>query len=237
MNQKFPINWDTIKVVIFDIDGTLYTQSRLRKKMAYALLSHYSVRPWRLQDILILRHFRAEREKRTGHAGYDLENAQYIWCAEKGNYLIDRVKKVVDQWMFTFPNQYLATCTYPGTKSFFNKLRSVDIKIAIYSDYKAHDKLKAMDLEADMIVSSTDPEIDRLKPDPKGLLYIANKLEVSPQECLFIGDRQELDGECAINANMPYLIVDKKPFSSFDFYKQLENTLTPVLTALEPVKN
>lgn len=231
MDKNSPISWDTIKVVIFDVDGTLYTQSRLRKKMAYALLAHYSIRPWRLQDMMILRHFRAEREKRTGHAGDDLENAQYMWCAQKGNYSPARVKRVVNQWMFTFPNQYLAACMYPGTQSFFAKLKSLNIKIAIYSDYKAHDKLKAMELEADLIVSSTDPEIDRLKPDPKGLLHIANQLGVSPQECLFIGDRQELDGECAINADMPYLIVDKKPFDSFDFYQQLENTLTSIITA------
>jgi HAD superfamily hydrolase (TIGR01549 family) len=230
MNTDSPINWADVKAVIFDVDGTLYTQSRLRKKMAYALLTYYAVRPWRVGDILILRHFRAEREKRTGHAGGDLENAQYKWCAQKGNYSVSRVKQVVNQWMFTFPNKYLAACTYPGTKSFFGKLKSLNIKIAIYSDYKAHDKLKAMDLPADLVVSSTDPEIDRFKPDPKGLLYIADKLGIQPQECLFIGDRPELDGECAINAGMPYLIVEKKPFDSFDFYQHLENNISSVLT-------
>lgn len=231
MSENLPVNWETTKVVILDVDGTLYTQSRLRKKMAYALLAHYSMRPWRMQDIMILRHFRAQREKRTGHAGGDLENAQYMWCAQQGNYPVERVKQVVDKWMFTFPNQYLAACMYPGTQSFFAKLRSLNIKTAIYSDYKAHDKLKAMNLEVDLIVSSTDSEIDRLKPDPRGLLYIADKLGVSPQQCLFIGDRPELDGQCAINANMPYLIVTKKPFDSFDFYQQLENTLPSTITA------
>lgn len=230
MNTNSPINWAIIKAVIFDVDGTLYTQSLLRKKMAYALLAHYSMHPWRFRDILILRHFRAEREKRTGNAGHDLENAQYVWCAEKGAYSLERVKEVVEHWMFTFPNKYLAACMYPGTKSFFDKLQSRNIKIAIYSDYKAHDKLKAMDLQADLVVSSTDPEIDRLKPDPTAPLYIANKLGVLPEECLFIGDRQELDGECAINAGMPYLIIEKKPFSSFDFYQKLENNLTSVPT-------
>jgi phosphoglycolate phosphatase/putative hydrolase of the HAD superfamily len=83
-----------------------------------------------------------------------------------------------------------------------------------------------MDLEADIIVSSTDPEIDRLKPDPKGLLFIAEKLNVSVDECLFIGDRPELDGACAIKANMPYLIVEKKPFEKFDFFKNLINHFT-----------
>lgn len=230
MNQYSAISWDRVRVVIFDVDGTLYTQSRLRKKMMYALLAHYTIRPWRLQEMMILHHFRAEREKRAGHAGGDLENAQYTWCVEKGNYSPAKVRKVVEQWMFNFPNRYLTECTYPGTQSFFAKLRSKGIQIAIYSDYKAHAKMQAMGLQADLIVSSTDPEIDRLKPDPKGLLYIAEKLQVSPQECLFIGDRQELDGQCALSANMPYLIVDKKPFNSFDFYHQLEETLTSTAT-------
>jgi phosphoglycolate phosphatase/putative hydrolase of the HAD superfamily len=228
MAYKHPLGWDATKVVVLDVDGTLYDQFCLRKKMYYALASHYSLRPWYLRDILILLHFRSEREKRSGNSDGDLENAQYMWCAQRGNYPVEKVKQVVDKWIFTFPNRHLASCTYPGVKSFFARLKANNIKIAIYSDYKAHDKLQAMGLQADLIVSSTDSEIDRLKPNPKGLLYIAEKLHVSPQECLFIGDREELDGQCALNANMPYLIVDKKPLRSFDFYHQLAATLTPI---------
>ncbi|SMC00242.1 HAD-superfamily hydrolase, subfamily IA, variant 1 [Hymenobacter roseosalivarius DSM 11622] len=220
------IEWNAIKVVIFDVDGTLYTQSRLRKKMLYALLGYYAMRPWKANDLMILQRFRAEREKRAGYAGGNLEHAQYDWCIAKGGYSLSKVRQVVEQWMFTFPNPYLARCTYPGTHSFFAKLKSKGIKIAIYSDYKAHAKMQAMGLKADLIVSSTDPEIDRLKPDPTGLQYIAEKLQVQPQECLFIGDRQEMDGECAVRAGMPYLILGKKPFHSFNFYQQLEQTLT-----------
>jgi phosphoglycolate phosphatase/putative hydrolase of the HAD superfamily len=226
MSPNSKVDWSAIKVVIFDVDGTLYTQSRLRKKMLVALLAYYAVRPWKVEEIMILQRFRAEREKRAGYAGGDLENAQYDWCIKKGGYSPAKVRRVIQQWMFTFPNPYLQKCTYPGTQSFFSKLKSKGIKVAIYSDYKAHDKLKAMGLEADLIVSSTDPEIDRLKPDPKGLLYIADKLQVSPHQCLFIGDRQEMDGECALKAGMPYLILDKKPFKLFDFYHQLEQTLS-----------
>jgi phosphoglycolate phosphatase/putative hydrolase of the HAD superfamily len=217
-------DWNKIKVVIFDVDGTLYTQSRLRKKMLLALMTYYVLRPWRLKEMLILHHFRTERE-RTRAQYNDLENAQYLWCAEKGNYPIELIKKVVDHWIFHFPVKYLKSCVYPGTKAFFEALKQHNIKIAIYSDYKAHSKLKAMDLEADMVISSTDPEIDRLKPDPKGLLHISQQLNIPIEECLFIGDRQELDGESAVRANMPYMIVDKKPFTQFDFYHKLKTEL------------
>lgn len=216
-----------MKAVIFDVDGTLYEQARLRRKMLYDLLGYYARRPWRWQELMILRHFRAEREKRPGDMGPDLENAQYAWCAERSGYDVSRIKRTVAYWMFEQPNQYLAACTYPGTQELFAALRQHDIKIGIYSDYKAHDKLAAMGLEADLVISSTDPEIDRLKPDPKGLLYIAQRLQVTPEECLFVGDRQELDGECATQANMPYLIVDKQPFDDFQFYHNLKKQLFP----------
>ncbi len=189
--------------------------------MLFALLRYYAKRPWRINDLAILHHFRAEREKRAGYAIGNLEQAQYEWCADKGDYTISRIKQVVDFWMFNFPNKYLHACMYPGVKAFIDTLRQHQIKIGIYSDYKAADKLKAMHIEADIVVCSTDEKVDQLKPSPEGLLHIAQKLGLKPEECLFIGDRQELDGECAIRANMPYLIVDKKPFSKFDFYHKL----------------
>ncbi|PIQ22569.1 MAG: hypothetical protein COW65_02425, partial [Cytophagales bacterium CG18_big_fil_WC_8_21_14_2_50_42_9] len=93
-------------------------------------------------------------------------------------------------------------------------------------------KLKAMDLFADYIVASTDPEVDRLKPDPQGLLYLVAKAGVSVDECVFIGDRQEMDGDCALKANMRYLIIDKKPYSEFDYYQKLTNQLAATKSQL-----
>lgn len=226
MSLQSGIQWDRIKAVIFDVDGTLYAQSKLRRRMLYDLLSYYALRPWQLQELRILQRFRVEREKRPGADEPDLENAQYRWCTDNGRVPVDKIKQVVNHWMFQHPNQYLLKCVYPGTHSFFDMLRQQGIKIGIYSDYKAHDKLAAMKLVADVVVSSTDPEINRLKPAPHGLLQVAKRLGLEPIECLFIGDRQELDGACAEQAGMPYLIVDKQPFDRFTFYQTLENQVS-----------
>jgi phosphoglycolate phosphatase/putative hydrolase of the HAD superfamily len=223
--KHMSVDWQPLKVVIFDVDGTLYTQSRLRRKMLFSLLSYYFLRPWRLNELLILHHFRAEREKRAGIHCPDMENVQYTWCAEKGNFSARKVKEVVQYWMFDFPLRYIADCVYPGTRELFDSLRRMDIKIAIYSDYPANDKLKAMGLKADLVVSSTDSAIDRLKPDPAGLFHIVRQMNVLPQDCLFIGDRPELDGVCAEQAGMPCLIVEKKPFDQFDFFHKLLSEL------------
>ncbi|MGI4737391.1 MAG: HAD family hydrolase [Janthinobacterium lividum] len=219
------LDWNKIKAVIFDVDGTLYAQSKLRRRMLYDLLGYYALRPWRLQEMLLLRRFRAEREKRAGHVGPGLESAQYAWCADNSRFSTEQVRTVVNHWMFRHPNQYLGNCVYPGTQSFFDALRRQGIKIGIYSDYPAHDKLAAMGLQADVAVSSIDPEIDRLKPNPQGLLYLAEALSLSPADCLFIGDRPELDGACAEQAGMPCLIVNHQPFDQFAFYHDLERAL------------
>lgn len=217
------VKWGEIKVVIFDVDGTLYHQTKLRKKMMLALFKYYLFKPWRLHEISILQHFRKARKNNTTFQGVGLEVAQYKWCAETINYPLAKIRQVIDYWIFTTPNQYLADCRYPGLLEFFATLKQHDIKVAIYSDYVAAKKMKAMNLEADLIVASTDPEIDRLKPNPHGLKHIARFFDVSSKSCLFIGDRKDLDGLCAIRAEMPYLILDKKKYDLSNFYFSLNN--------------
>lgn len=220
------VEWDKLKAVIFDVDGTLYDQSKLRKKMLFDLLKYYGWRPWRLREMMMLAHFRTERESRAGQGCQELDSVQYTWCAEKRGYPENKLREVVERWIFQHPIKYLAGCTYPGTAELFNVLRQKGIKIAIYSDYKAHDKLEAMGLTADLIVSSTDPAVNQLKPHPKGLLYAVDQLGLGAADCLFIGDRQEMDGECALRAGVPYMIIDKKPFNQFDFYSKLIENFT-----------
>lgn len=215
------IKWNKIKVVIFDLDGTLYNQSALRKRMFFSLIKYYTLRFWRIKELLVLYHFRAEREKRTGYNGPDLERQQYDWCAEKLNIPAAKIRKIVDYWIFSYPNQYLSLSIYPGVKELFETLNKLGVKTAIYSDYKAKDKIAAMGLHADLIVSSTDSEIDRFKPDPAGVNYIIKAFNVSPEECLFVGDREELDGRCAANAGVPYQILDKTNCN--DFYARIQN--------------
>lgn len=234
MSLTQAIDWTRTKAVIFDVDGTLYAQSKLRRRMLYDLLGYYALRPWRLPELLLLRRFRAEREKRPGHQGPDLENAQYAWCVANSRFTVAQVRAVVGRWMFHHPNQYLGRCAYPGAGAFFEALRQRGIKIGIYSDYPAHDKLLALGLRADLVVSSTDPEIDQLKPNPRGLLHLAAALGLAPAECLFVGDRPELDGACAEQAGMPWLLVPRQPFNQFAFYHDLTRTLpaAPVPTTL-----
>lgn len=219
------IDWDKLKLVIFDVDGTLYDQSKLRTKMLLALIKHYLLRPWKFKELLILDHFRKEREKKAGFEGDDLQNGQYQWCADAANTTVEKVKQVVDKWIFDFPNRFLPQAIYPGVNDFFRDLEKNKILTAVYSDYDSERKLKEMNISAGLLVSSTDQGINAMKPLPNGLNYILSTLNIKDKDnCLFIGDRQELDGECARLAGVPFLLVDKQR-AGVDFYRALSTKL------------
>jgi putative hydrolase of the HAD superfamily len=214
------INWKTLKVLILDVDGTLYDQSKLRKRMLIELLKYYIVRPLKLKELLILYHFRALREKMAGFEGTDLESEQYLWCAAKLEVPVEKVKSVVKKWIFEFPNPFLMECSYPGIKSLIQLLNQHRLGTAIYSDYSAVEKLKALDnLCVDLVVSSTDKQISCLKPSPKGLIFIMEKMNIISSECLYIGDREEIDGFCAAAARIPFINISKH--NPVTFYHQL----------------
>ena len=224
------IDWKKIELVIFDVDGTLYNQSKLRKRMLFELIGYYIFRPWKYNDLLILYHYRKEREKRAGVIGNKLEQEQYLWCSAITGIGVAVIQKVVEKWIFEFPNKYLKSCRYPYVKEFFQILEHHHIKLAIYSDYEANRKMKALDLKVDLMVSSTDSQINAMKPQPNGLIYILNKLNVTAKtNCLFIGDRMELDGKCAENAQIPYLIIDPQHAKNNLYHSLSENLSDKIL--------
>lgn len=203
--------WDKIKLLIFDVDGTLYDQSKLRKKMLYTLFLYYVLRPWKYKDIIALYYFRKEREKHAGHTSADLEQEQYTWCNGKTSLNANELKLVVEKWIYDVPNQFLKNYKFEGLDTFFDELKNRNILTAVYSDYPAAKKLKAMGIKVDLIVSSTQAEVNAFKPHPKGLNYILSKFpDVNAEECVFIGDRPELDGACAMQADISFLHISKK---------------------------
>jgi len=206
-SETFPVPLDAIRGVILDLDGTLYSQKRLRSRMAVSLARYYLLRPWRIRDLRILFHFRRLREVLAEKGEGGVAQQQFAVTAKTCHCSLRQVERVVEEWINQRPLQYLASCRYDFADTLLACLSQRKVLVAVLSDHPTKSKLKALDLEDVCSFSSTDPCIDRLKPDPSGLLHICRQWDLSPGQCLVIGDRDDRDGEAARRAGMPYVIV------------------------------
>ncbi|MFW5760788.1 MAG: HAD family hydrolase [Cyclobacteriaceae bacterium] len=196
-----------IKLVVFDVDGTLYNQKQLRTTMLLKLLSYYLIRPLRWKELEIISTFRKEREKLAFNETSNLQEMQFQVCADKLKIDVARVKSVINHWIFSQPLPLLKQYVYPEIYPFLQKLKEAGIPVAVWSDYAAEEKLSAMAIKADLVVAATDPQIDKFKPDPAGLNYILKYFNCHPEYALMVGDRDELDGKSARAVGMKYFQV------------------------------
>ncbi|WP_088241958.1 HAD family hydrolase [Calothrix rhizosoleniae] len=206
--EEIKIDSQKIKAVIFDVDGTLYHLKKIYNMVRLEIINYYLRNPGKVGDIQIITDFMREREKHALDVVDDVENAQYEWAAKKTHSSPEKVRQVVDKWIFQVPLKYMYHCRRTDVLELFHKLIINGIATGVFSDYPAAAKLEKLGLFPQCIVSATDKNVGKLKPDPKGLLIAADILGVAVEDCLLIGDRDDRDGECARQAGMPYLILD-----------------------------
>lgn len=214
------IDWSKIKLVIFDVDGTLYDQGKLRKFIIFELFSYYILRPWKILDLIIIYKFRKFREDLSQQNAKHLEALQYSGAAKSLFTSSERVKKVILEWLYNRPLKYLKECRYEGVLDFINNLEKRGILIAYFSDYPLENKLTALELPFSNknIFYAGSSEIDAFKPNTKGLVYILEKFGLNAESVLLIGDREDKEGIMAKKIGMPYLIINKQ---QPQFYKNI----------------
>jgi len=196
-----------LKMVIFDLDGTLYSLSRLRSLVVRDLLLYYCWRPHRWRELRYIQKFRSLREALGDQPHQNIAQYQYEITAKATASTIEQVQKVIEEWMIHRPIKHLKALQYEEASLIFEALREAGIKIAVFSDFPAETKLRGMGLTADYIIDATQAAIDQLKPDPRGLFYLLEQSGLAAKQCLFVGDRDDRDGEAARRADMPYWIL------------------------------
>lgn len=203
-----------IKAVLFDLDGTLYRQSRLRLMMAgeLATVPWFQHAPWRVSRVWrMLQTFRHVREELRvlGRPAEPLERLQYTLAAERAGVAVGEMEAVVREWIFTRPLKYLRQVVRPHTDEVLGGLRDRGLRLGVFSDYPAVDKLKAMGLEQrfGMTLEATETDVNAFKPHPRGFLVAADRWGLSPADVLYVGDRAEVDAVGAAAAGMPAVVI------------------------------
>jgi HAD superfamily hydrolase (TIGR01509 family) len=210
-----------LKAILFDVDGTLYDQTRVRLGMLARLLAftaRYPTHGW--QSIRIVREFRRAQETlrhRVG-VGEDTDLAQAQEAARRLGVSVDEVRRWVMRWMEHEPLDLLSAARRDGVMETLTAARARGIRLGVCSDYPADAKLAAMHLHDlfDVVVCAQDADVQSFKPDPRGLLVATERLHVQPSEALFVGDRPEIDAVAAERAGMASVIVVGRKFSPWD---------------------
>jgi putative hydrolase of the HAD superfamily len=209
-------NTSRLKAIVFDVDGTLYDQTIVRLGMFARLMAftaRYPTHGW--QAIQILRMFRRAQETlRHREDVGDVGLAQAREVAQRLGVSVDDVRRCVSRWMEHEPLDLLSRARRDGLTETFAAARARGIRLGVCSDYPADAKLAALHLHGvfDVVVCAQDADVQRFKPDPRGLLVATERLGVTAGEALFVGDRPEVDGVAADRAGMASVMVVRRAF-------------------------
>lgn len=213
------LDWSSITLAVFDVDGTLYRQRPVQLRMAKELMLDAIARR-SVQTIRILRTFRQTREALALQQVTDFEAHLRDETARKLGLNVDTVSQTVMEWIDHRPLRYLAPARYPHLLELFHGLRRGGISIGVFSDYPAQAKLDALGLKADLLVSASETRAGHLKPNPAGLQCLMRESGTSPRQTVMIGDRIERDGLAARSAGVRPLIRSSRPMSGWQTFSR-----------------
>lgn len=198
--------------MVFDMDGTLYRQRPVQSVMAYRLLIHALTDRNGWHDLLVLKHYRKNRERLARIGASRVSHLQFQATSKAYRLTEDQLAQLVRKWMVLKPLPFLKTARFRDIDQFFESLRRRGIKIGVLSDFPVSEKLEALGLRADIACCAADEDVGRFKPEPAGLLKILKSLGIALNNCLMIGDRKDRDGLCAQAASVPFLLCKGSGF-------------------------
>jgi FMN phosphatase YigB (HAD superfamily) len=215
-------DWRDIRLVAFDVDGTLYRQGPLRLRLGRDMVIH-SVAKCDLNAIGVVRAYRRIRERLAAEEVVDFERVLIAETAETTSLSPERVRTIVSEWIDRRPLQYLRSCLFSGVPQLFAGLQRAGKRIGIFSDYPAKEKLVAMGLAAHHVVAASD--VGLLKPHAKGLESLMDAADATADDTLFIGDRADRDGVAGRRAGVRILIRSSIPIESFQTFRTFRDPL------------
>ena len=200
-----------LKAIVFDVDGTLYGQGGLRRAMLLQLVRAHLLQPWTgLTTLRILSAYRrAQEQLRERPIEGDLATAQLQLACTRAGADAQRVRALVARWMEEAPLPLLPRFMDPGLPELLQAAKRRGLRLGVFSDYPATDKLRALGVADffDVVLTAQDPAVNRFKPDPSGLREVFRRLGAEGAEALYVGDRAAVDAAAARAAGVPCVIL------------------------------
>jgi len=220
--------WE-IRGVIFDLDNTLL-QSRLGAtqglKVASSMIAHrLRKHGYNYSKSQILRKLHLiERERRAPDTGLVLRKLynRDTWWESLLKQL--HATKLHSTWIHKTTLRYWdayrkASPPFPDAEATVRKLKKAGYRLAIVSDSDGTPGMKRLRLESlpfrnlfeTTVVAGDDTP--RVKPSKAPFLLAAERLGLSPQCCVYIGDNPETDVEGAKATGMTTILIKRRAYA------------------------
>lgn len=178
-------NFGDIKVVAFDIDGTLYEERKLNSRIVFHFLGH----------LRFFSHYGLARvELRKTDDYQDFTKAQAEMMGKRLRCSPEKAQEKLDKIVYKGLVKYFTRfdCA-EGARDLIKRLKEAGVKIALLSDFPPEQKGELWGLKpyCDLLLGSE--EVGALKPSPKAFYVMAEKLQVSVNEIFYIGNNYKYD--------------------------------------------
>lgn len=207
------------KILILDLDGTLYYQVGMQLFMGSWILIYYIFHFWKIKELIAILNYRKNREQELK----DIVDIQFSLIAEKYHMSLEKIEYLINNWLIKKPLKIIYLFRDKKLIEIINEFKKKNGKIIIYSDYPTKEKLKALKIKYDLSYDSLYDKIRVLKPDPKGLNVIIKENNLNRNEILFVGDRDKKDGAISRKNKVDYVILPK--LNRKKIYKEIKQKL------------
>ena len=190
-------NLGEIRAVAFDIDGTLYKEAHLYRKM----IPHFFANIFFFMEYGLARKDLRRDNPDTAQKGFAQVQAEYmakrLHCTpEKAMQRLDKI--VYSGLVKYFPDIQL----YSGVSHALHSFKQAGLKMALLSDFPPEQKGDLWGLKELFDVSLGTEQAGALKPDSKGFLTLAERLGIPANQILYVGNSYNYDVIGAKNAGM-----------------------------------
>lgn len=175
----------TLKAVGFDIDGTLYPEAKLYMRTIGAAVK---------RPLLSMAYYHARKDLRrfAYDAPFHEEQARLVLKRlgkPAGSKHIERMKQQLNSSFYkSWNNKFRRISPFPGTANALAELEKRGFKLGVLSDFPIGRKLREMKLDTFFPVRICAEDTGYLKPSTVPFEALAEALEVSPGEMLYVGN-------------------------------------------------
>ncbi|MEM3731801.1 MAG: HAD family hydrolase [Candidatus Bathyarchaeia archaeon] len=200
-----------IRAVLFDLGGTLAKPEPTPKIFEKILKAHGISIP--IEKIIFAAEKAGEKldVKRMSELGvnfwinFNLIVLEYLGIKDNAIKLAEAIDR---EWW-----EYAEISLYPDAQTVLQKLKERKVKIGVVTNtfqYDLEKVLSKLNLKGFFDVEACIDVAGKAKPEKEIFIYALNKLNLQPDEVLFVGDEFEADYEGALKAGLKALLIDRE---------------------------